>query len=636
MAVRRNINYTNKNFRDYRSQLINYSQTYFPNTYTDFTETSPGMMFIEQAAYVGDVLSFYLDNQVQENFLQYARQSDNLYDLSYMYGYKPKVTGLSSVELSFYQLVPSKISSSIDPGGNTNDIYSPDFDFALYVSENTISKTDSGLSFTIEDPIDFTVSNSMDPTEISIAQVSNNEPSYYLLKKNRKALSGAIKSINFTFDEPIEFPTVTIQDNNIAGILDCRDSEGEIWSEVSYLGQEQIFTNIKNTNVNDPNNYQDSDNAPYLLQTQQVQNRFATRFLQSNKLQIQFGSGNPLNTTEDIIPNPMNVGLGLPFERDKLTTAYSPTNFIFTNTYGIAPSFKTLTFRYLKGGGVSSNVSANSITKLNTSTVRFQKQTLNSTVAQTIFDSIQVTNDSAASGGNNGDSTEELRQNSISQMSSQLRNVTADDYLVRALSMPPKYGIISKAITQKPKANDPNTTLDLYVLSTNINNNLTYASKALKSNLRTYINQYRMIGDTVNIKDAFVVNIGINYEIITLPDYNNSNILTACNVALQNFFNINNWQINQPILLRDLSIILDNINGVQTVNNISISNKAGTQSGYSEYAYDVAGALQNGTIFPSIDPMIFEVKYPNTDIIGRVVTLGQGGGGTSNGGGRNY
>tara|TARA_B110000858_G_C17701507_1_gene426170 strand:- start:435 stop:863 length:429 start_codon:yes stop_codon:yes gene_type:complete len=142
MAVRRNINYTNKNFSDYRSQLINYSQTYFPNTYTDFTETSPGMMFIEQAAYVGDVLSFYLDNQVQENFLQYARQSDNLYDLSYMYGYKPKVTGLSSVELSFYQLVPSKISSSIDPGGNTNDIYSPDFDFALYVSENTISKTD--------------------------------------------------------------------------------------------------------------------------------------------------------------------------------------------------------------------------------------------------------------------------------------------------------------------------------------------------------------------------------------------------------------------------------------------------------------------------------------------------------------
>tara|TARA_R110002074_G_scaffold71920_1_gene165938 strand:- start:305 stop:2215 length:1911 start_codon:yes stop_codon:yes gene_type:complete len=636
MAVRRNINYTNKDFKDYRSQLINYSQTYFPNTYTDFTETSPGMMFIEQAAYVGDVLSFYLDNQVQENFLQYARQSSNLYDLSYMYGYKPKVTGLSSVELSFYQLVPSKISSSIDPGGNTNNLYIPDFDYALYIEANTTCKTDNSISFTIEDPIDFTISSSSDTTDISIAQVSNNEPTYYLLKKKRNALSGAVKSQTFSFDEPEEFPTVVLEDTNVAGILDCIDSQGNQWFEVDYLGQEQIFTNLKNTNVNDPNNYVDSDNAPYLLQTKQVQNRFATRFLAPNQLQIQFGSGNPSDTTEDVIPNPFNVGLGLPFERDKLTTAYSPTNFIFTNTYGIAPSFTSLSIRYLKGGGVSSNVAANRITKINTDTVRFQSQTLNSTVAQTIFNSIQVNNESAASGGSNGDSTEELRQNSISQMSSQLRNVTADDYLVRALSMPAKYGIISKAITQKPKANDPNTTLDLYVLSQDLNGNLTYASDALKSNLRTYINQYRMIGDTINIKDAFIINICINYEIITLPDFNNSNVLTACNVALQNIFNINSFQINQPILLRDISTTLDGIQGVQTVTNISISNKAGTQSGYSKYGYDVTGALQNGTIFPSIDPMIFEVKYPNTDIVGRVVSLGQGGGSTTNGGGRNY
>ena len=297
MAIRRNINYTNKNFRDYRSQLINYSQTYFPNTYTDFTETSPGMMFIEQAAYVGDVLSFYLDNQVQENFLQYARQSSNLYDLSYMYGYKPKVTGLSSVELSFYQLVPSKISSSIDSGGNTNNLYVPDFSYALYIGANTTCQTDSSISFTIEDPVDFTISSSSDPTNISVAQVSNNEPTYYLLKKKRNALSGAIKTQTFSFNEPQEFPTVVLEDNNIGGILDCIDSQGNQWFEVDYLGQEQIFTNIKNVNVNDPNNYAESDNAPYLLQTKQVQNRFATRFLSSNQLQIQFGSGNPADTT---------------------------------------------------------------------------------------------------------------------------------------------------------------------------------------------------------------------------------------------------------------------------------------------------------------------------------------------------
>ena len=629
--IRRNIEYLNKDFSDYRDQLINYSQTYFPNTYTDFDETSPGMMFMEQAAYVGDVLSFYLDNQVQENFVQYARQTSNLYDLSYMYGYKPKVTGLASVELSFYQLLPSKTEVV---GSDT--LYVPDFDYALRIGPNTTSKTEAGVSYTIEDPIDFTVSNSFDQTEISVAQIENNEPTYYLLKKKRNALSGVVTSTNFSFAEPQEFPTVTIQDNNIGGIIDCFDSDGNEWYEVDYLGQELVFDGIKNTNVNDPNNYQDSDNAPYLLQTKQVQRRFNSRFLSTNQLQLQFGSGNPFDTDEDVVPNPMNVGLGLPFERDKLTTAYSPTNFIFTNTYGIAPSNTSLTIRYLKGGGVSSNVASNTITILSTNNTKFLKQNLNSTVAQTIFDSLQVNNEVAASGGSGGDTTEQIRQNTISNFSSQLRNVTADDYLVRALSMPSKYGIISKAITQKPKANDPDTTLDLYVLSTDLDGNLTTASKSLKRNLRNYINQYRMIGDTINIKDGFVVNIGVNFEIVTLPNYNNNQVLTNCITSLQNFFETSRWQINQPIILRNLSVILDNITGVQTVNNITISNKAGTQSGYSQYAYDVSGALQNGTIFPSIDPMIFEVKYPNTDIIGRVVTIGQGGGSTANGGGRNY
>ena len=642
MKVRRNINYLNKDFTDYRSQLIDFSQTYFPNTYTDFTETSPGMMFIEQAAYVGDVLSYYLDNQIQENFAQFARQTSNLYDLSYMYGYKPKVTGLATVNLSFFQLVPSIASGS---GGDT--LYVPNYEYSLFLNSNTSATTDNGITFTIEDPVDFSVSNSLDTTSVSVAQVSNNEPTYYLLKKDRKALSGEIKTITFDFSTPQEFATVLIEDNSIGGIIDCFDSEGRQWYEVDYLGQELVFNGIKNTNTNDPNNYQNSDDTPYLLQTKQVQRRFTSRFLDSNKLQLQFGAGNPNDTDEDIIPNPMNVGLGLPFEKDKLTTAYSPTNFIFTNTYGIAPSNTTLTIRYLKGGGVGSNVAANTVNQINNSSARFLKQNLNSSTAQYIFDSLQVNNPIAASGGKGGDTAVQLRQNAISQINSQLRNVTADDYLVRALSMPPKYGIISKAITQKPnvyqnsylsnnKFNDQKTTLCIYVLSQNLNGNLVNASNSLKNNLKTYINQYRMIGDSIDIKDAFVINIGVNFEIITEPNYNNNQVLTDCIVELKDFFNINNWQINQPIILRDLTNILNSVAGVQTVNNISINNKVGTTSGYSQYAYDISGALQNGTIFPSLDPSIFEVKFPDADIIGRVVNLGQGGGSTSSGGGSGY
>ena len=613
MAVRRNINYINKDFNTFRNQLINYSQTYFPSTYTDFTNTSVGMMFIEQAAYIGDVLSFYMDNQIQENFVQYARQTDNLYDLAYMYGYKPKATGLAEVDIDFYQQVPAKLSGST---------YVPDYDYALYIPENTRVSTTGGsvINFTITEPIDFSVSNSLDITGETVAALSSGNPTYYLLKKTRKAYSGTITSVQLSVGAPQEFLTYDISVNNIAGILDITDSNGEKYYEVDYLGQDLVYDSIKNTNVNDPNTYLDTD-APYLLQTKQVQNRFATRFLNATTLQVQFGAGNPNDTTEEVIPNPANVGLGLPFEQSKLTAAYSPTNFIFTNTYGVSPSNTTLTIRYYTGGGVQSNVLANTVTNLNSSGIKFLVGGLNSTTAQYVFDSLAANNPVAASGGKDGDTIDEIRQNSISNYATQLRNVTQDDYLVRALSMPSQYGKVAKAYTQKPKADESNTTLDLYVLTEDNNNKLTIASDTIKNNLKRYIEQYRMIGDTISIKDAFVINFEVSFEIITYPDYNNNEVLEQCIVQLQNYFDTDKWQIAQPIIVPDLFVLLDNIEGVQTVKDVIIKNKTGTTSGYSQWAYDMKGANQNGTIYPSLDPSIFELKYPNTDIKGRVVNL---------------
>tara|TARA_R110000796_G_scaffold58815_5_gene135615 strand:- start:4754 stop:6643 length:1890 start_codon:yes stop_codon:yes gene_type:complete len=616
MAVQnKDITYINKSFNDIRSQLINFSQTYFPNTYTDFSPASPGVMFIEQASYVSDVLSFYLDNQIQETYIQYARQFDNLYDLAYMFSYKPKVTGLATVDLDFYQQLPSKTEGSSTV---------PDFDYALYIGTNTTATSANGSSFVTSEPVDFTVSNSMDQTEISIAQINNDEPEYYLLKKTRKGTSGTIVSETFTMGAYQEFPTLELNVPNIGGIIDITDSDGNIWYEVDYLAQDLVYSDLKNTNVNDPNNSADSYNAPYLLKTKSVNRRFITRFLNENTLQIQFGAGRPLEIDEEVTPNPDNVGLGLPFGQNKLTTAYSPTNFIFTNTYGISPSDTNLTVRYLTGGGTSSNVNANQINILSTTNTTFINSNLNSSLADFIFNSLAVNNVAAASGGQDGDSIEEIRQNSLSNYNTQQRNVTADDYLVRALSMPPSYGTIARAHTQKPLANDPNTTLDLYVLSFDLNKKLINGSNTLKSNLQTYINQYRMIGDVVNIKDAFVINICCNFDIITLPNFNNNEVLFNCIAAVREYFNINRWQINQPIILRDISVLLDRIPGVQTVSNVNIENKAGTTLGYSQYAYSISGATQGGIIYPSIDPSIFEVKYPDTDIKGRVVALGVG------------
>jgi hypothetical protein len=618
MADKKNIQYINRDFSELKTSLINYAKTYFPTTYNDFSPASPGMMFMEMAAYVGDVLSFYLDNQVQETYLQYARQTNNLYELAYMFGYKPNVTQVATTYVDFYQQVPAILSGSE---------YVPDFDYTLYippnstVSQNTVNK----ISFLVQDPIDFSVSSSGDPTAITVYQVSGNTPTYFLLKKTRKAISSTINTTQFTFTTPVQYSTVFINSSDIVGILDITDSDDNKWYEVDYLGQEMVFDSIKNTNQNDPNLSQYSGDTPYILKLEKIQRRFTSRFINSTSLQIQFGAGTSNDTDEIIIPNPNNVGIGLPFEQSKLTTAYAPNNFLFTKTYGIAPSNTTLTVRYLTGGGAISNVPANSLTQLNTS-ARFLNPNLNTTSANYIYGTIAVNNIEAADGGGDGDSIEEIRQNSSANFSSQLRNVTQDDYLVRALSMPANYGVISKAYIEPTKAQsisagESQSVLDLYVLSYNVNNKLITASPALKQNLTTYLSQYRMVNDSVNIKDAFIINIGVNFSIIVLPNFNSNEVLSKCIIYLQIYFNITNWQINQPILLRDIYALLDSVEGVQTVQNININNLVGENLGYSKYAYSIPAATANNVIYPSLDPSIFEVKYPNTDIQGRVVNL---------------
>ena len=617
--LKRDIRYIDRDFSSFRNSLIDYSKTYFPNTYNDFTPDSTGMLFMEMASYVGDVLSFYLDNQIQETFIQKARQTENLFNLAYMLGYTPKVTTAASVNIDFYQQVPAKLSGSVTV---------PDYDYATIIEENTqvSSNINNNIKFLIEDTVDFSVSSSSDPTNVSVYQLSGGLPTFYLLKKTRKAISATVNTTSFTFTTPQRFDKRTILAENIIGILDVTDSQGNTWYEVPNLAQENVFDSIRNTNTNDPNFIAGSD-APYLLQLKQVQRRFVTRFQNTGSLELQFGAGNFGDNDEEIVPNPDNVGSGLPFEKSKLTTAFSPLNFVFTNSYGIAPSNTTLTVRYLTGGGVSANVEAGTLSLIDDTNIRFVKSDLaNTSLANSIFNSISSNNPLAANGGQDGDTIEEIRQNATGNFQNQLRTVTKEDYIIRTLSMPSNLGVIAKAYALPAKIGEYQpgeipTVLDLYVLSYDVNKRLRTASSTLKRNLTTYLSEYRMVNDAIKIKDAFVINIGVEFDIIVLPNYNNNGVLTKCVDALKDYFNIDKWQINEPIILKDLSILLDKVEGVQTVKNVKITNNAGESLGYSEYGYDIEGATVNGVVYPSLDPMIFEVKFPDDDIRGRVVPL---------------
>ena len=625
MANTKTIQYLNRDFDSLKAQLVNFAKIYYPNTYNDFTEASPGMMLIEMASYVGDVLSFYTDNQIQENFLQFAKQRKNLLAIAYNFGYRPKVTSASSVNVNVYQAIPSILS---------NSEYVPDFGYALILEEGTqLQSSINNIAFYIDEKIDFSNSGSS-PIDISVLNYDPNTgiPLFYLLQKTVKATAGNLTTTTFTFNNPERFPTLTLTDNSVIDIISVVDSDNNKWYEVPYLAQDTIFEPTANIASNNQTLAQYSDTTPYLLKLKKVPRRFVSRFKSNNTLELQFGPGISSGADEEIIPNPDNIGLGLPYGVDKMTTAWDPSNFLYTQTYGLAPSNTTLTVTYLKGGGAVSNIPSNTLTKRIGGTNSFAGSDLNANMQTTVLNSLAFNNDEAAIGGGDGDTNEEIRQNSLAMYPTQLRTITADDYIVRTLSLPSKFGLISKAyVTQDMgisvnyptdllATQNPNA-ISLYILSKNVNNNLTLSNPALKQNLKTFLSEYRMLTDGVNIKDAFIINIGVNFDIIVRPNYNNKLVLNNCLTSLQSYFNIDKWNINQPIILSDIYSTLDQIEGVQTVQQVTIINKAGTNSGYSQYAYDIKGATINNIIYPSLDPSVFEVKNLTTDIQGRVVTL---------------
>ena len=615
------IKYLNKDFNSFKNNLIEFTQTYFPENFNDFSEGNPGMMFLEMASYVGDVLSFYTDNQIQETFLSTAQDKENLYNMAYAMGYTPKTTSAASVNLDISQLVPSKL---------VNGSHEPDYDYSLVIRANSTFNSSEGSSFYIDQDVDFTYSSSLSNMDISIFQYDTlNNPEYYLLKKTVSAISAESKTQTFAIGEPERFKTLTLFDTNIISIESITDSDGNIYHEVPYLAQDTIFEQISNIGANDPTLQQYNNETPYLIKLKKVPRRFISRVKPNNQIEIQFGAGISDKADEQIIPNPDNIGLGIKDGRSKLDKAYDPSNFLYTKAYGQAPSNTTLTVTYLVGGGLSSNVNSNTITEQGDLSIT-NKPNLNSGMLNFVKSSIVSTNVEAAKGGGAGDSIEDVRQNAIAAFSTQNRTVTKEDYIIRTLSMPPQFGSVAKAyITQddqmSPLSTEPNRipnplALNLYTLGYNQDKKLTTLNSATKTNLATYLEQHRMLTDAINIKDAFIINIALDFEITTFKNYSNERVLLQCITELKNYFNIDKWQINQPIIISDIKNLIGAVDGVQTVETVEFINKNGLINGYSQYIYPINLATRNEVLYPSLDPSIFEIKFPDKDIKGRVTT----------------
>jgi phage-related baseplate assembly protein len=623
----KDIKYLDRDFDSIKSGLIEFTKNYYPNTYNDFNEASPGSLFLDIAAYVGDSLNYYIDSQFKENLILYTTERRNLLAIANAFGYKPKLSIPSQVTLDVFQLVPASGSGAT---------VEPDYSYALKIDSGMEAISQTGLSFIAQDVVDFSINNYLSPRETSVYSIdSSGTPIYYLLKKQVNAISAEQKTTTFTVGQVERYLKLLLSNEagDLIGITNVVDSDGNTWYEVPYLAQDTIFESQQNAAYNNPDTSDYSAQTPYLLKLKQVPRRFVTRVTEDG-LELQFGAG--LNGTnadadEQLLATPENIGLNLPTGKVDTDASLDPANPLITGTYGLAPANTTLTVTYLVGGGLSSNVPSNTITQLGANTTNAANlpvatPTLNAAVAN----SLAVNNATPARGGRSSETIEEIRQNVLAQFTSQQRAVTREDYTIRAYSMPSIYGDVAKVfVTADDQANLPTDgtairnpfALNMYILGYDSNKNLTTANPAVKENLKTYLGQYKMLTDSINIRDGYVVNVGVDFSIIPLPNNNANEVLARAIQALKNYFSIDKWQINQPIIYSDMFTALLQVKGVQTVTNITVSNLNNPVLGYSNVAYDIGSATRNGIIYPSLDPCIFEVKYPNNDIRGKIATF---------------
>ena len=643
--VVKQVNYLNKDFSDFRDNLIEFAKVYFPNTYNDFNESSPGMMFIEMAAYVGDVLSYYIDSQFRESLLAYAEEKRNVYNIAQSFGYKPNVTAPSSVVLDVFQTVPALNEK-------------PDERYALNVKAGTqVISTSTGTTFRTLDDVNFKFSSSYDPRNITIFESEDNIPTKYLLKKKVKAESGNIVTETFSFGTAEKYAQVKLSNPKVIEIISCTDSDGNTWSEVDSLARDTVFNDIENNATNDPTSVVNREVSPYILKLNKTSRRF-TRYINQNDSSIlRFGAGISNNADEEIIPNPSMVGSTLPGSPTYLTTAFDPSNFLKTKSFGLAPSNTTLTIKYAYGGGINDNVNANDVTSISSISYEISDTLLSTTSVQESKDSVSFINPNPATGGSAGESIREVRENALAYFQAQQRAVTKEDYIVRAYSLPAKYGNIAKVhlvqddqlnkstgtdelerlVTQADVDNErtikslqvrtPNPlAMNMYTLGFDANKKLSSLNQTVKENLKTYLSQYRLVTDAVNIKDAYVINIAVNFAILTKSEFAKNEVLLKCVAAVKDFFDIDRWQIGQPIVLSDIAYELSLVDGVASVvppvdsdTVIKIENKYKAGEGYSGNFYDIKNSMIDGVLYPALDPSIFEIKYPNTDIKGKVV-----------------
>ena len=587
------INYTNREFDSIRDDLLQITQRFYPDTFQDFSEGSFGSLMLDAVSYVGDQLSFYLDYCVNESFLDTAFQFSNVIRHGRVLGYKFDGTPSVYGEVSLFVLVPA---SSTGIG--------PDLRYAPILRRGSTFSGDNNSSYILLENIDF--SNPQNDVVVARVNDSTGAPTFYAIKATGNIVSGYYGVENINVGPYERFKSVKLRNSNISEILSVVDSEGNEYFEVDYLSQDMVFEEIGNPNYR-------NDNVPSILKPKLISRKFILE-INRNSATLQFGSGE--SNVSNVASDPQSVALNLYGKDYVVDTSFDPTKLMKNENFGIAPSNTTLTITYRANNSLSENISTGGIKNVNNAIFNFKdEQRLSSVNILNVETSLEVFNEKPVIGSVSTPSSEEIKRRIFDNFATQNRAVTQTDYESLALTMPRKFGSIKRVSVQKDQ-NSLKRNLNMYVVSESPNGKLTTTNLTIKNNLKTWLNNYRMINDTIDILDPFIINLGIEFTIRTAPNINKHDALIAAMSTVRTQFS-QPFYIGESFLMSDVYQVLKNTEGILDILEVKIVNKAGSNySGNTISINDNMSPEGNELVCPK--NAVFEIKFPRVDIIGKV------------------
>lgn len=596
------VKYLNKDFQGLKRDLMEYAKAHFSGVFGDYNESSPGMMLLELQAYIGDVLSFYLDQQFNELRMQSAQQAKNVQMIAKSKGYKPRGPAASTVTQAFFIEVPATTSGTS---------FAPDYRFAPKLLPGTRVVSSNGMYFETYEEIDF--ANDLPDSPLVAAVTERNSttgnPQKFALRKTIQMQAGKTETDTVSIVGFQPFYRYELSKPNVIEILSITDSDGNIWYETDYLSQDTVIVPVANSDV-------DNETVPYVVKLMTVARRFtADRDITTGKTTLQFGSGDGVSYDDEIIPNIADMALPIPGRGYYNNFVLDPQNFLKTTSLGMSPRDTTLTIRYRVGGGSETNVPVGVIGSVDSFSYNFATTFVGAdqTKASAVVSSLETVNVSKADGGAPAESITEMKANSDSFFAAQQRAVTREDYIAHILSMPSKFGRPEKVYIDRDSVSP--LALNIHILAKDSTGHLQLATSNLKSNIAKYLKRLRMLTDGVNILDGKIINFGVTFGVVVGSKFNRAEVLSQCLQAVKDYFNTDRMQIGQAIVKSDVEATIQAVNGVISVYNLAFTNLFGNVGGfdYSTVRHDFV--LKNGIIYCPQDS-VFEIKNPNVDIVG--------------------